>query len=76
LAVESGAGAGHSKRKDSAEGAVVVVDAHPPRTPHDHMDRINCPFADEQLDFSIGSPAKNVEYFPLYYKILHPFSPR
>ena len=33
-------GAGHSKRKDSAEGAVVVVDAHPPRTPHDHMDRI------------------------------------
>jgi hypothetical protein len=39
------------------------------------MDRINCPFADEQLDFSIGSPAKNVEYFLLYYKILHPFSP-
>jgi hypothetical protein len=26
---------GHSKRKDSAEGAVVVVfDAHPPRTTH------------------------------------------
>jgi hypothetical protein len=39
------------------------------------MDRINCPFADEQLDFSIGSPAKNVEYFLFYYKILHPFSP-
>jgi hypothetical protein len=46
-------GAGHSKRKDSAEGAVVaVVDAHPPHPPHDHMDRINCPFADE-LDFSL-----------------------
>jgi hypothetical protein len=63
-------GAGHSKRKDSAEGAVVVfvVDAHSPRTPHDHMDRVNCPFADEQLDFSIDSSAKNVEYF------LHPFN--
>jgi hypothetical protein len=37
------------KRKDSAEGAVVVVvNAHPPRTPHDHIDRINRPFADEQ----------------------------
>jgi hypothetical protein len=69
-------GVGHSKRKDSAEGAVVVDDAHPPRTPHDHMDRINCPFADEQLDFSIDSPAKNVEYFLLYYKILRPFSPK
>jgi hypothetical protein len=59
LAVESG-GAGLRKRKDSAEGAVVVVNAHPPRTPHDHIDRINCPFADEQLDFSIDSLAENV----------------
>jgi hypothetical protein len=67
-------GAGHSKRKDSAEGAVVVVDAPPPRTPHDHMDRsnLNCTFADEQLDFSIGSLAENVESVPLYYKALHP----
>ena len=72
-------GAGLRKRKDSAEGVVVlavVVNAHPPRTPHDHMERINRPFADDQLDFSIVSPAKNVEYFLLYYKILHPFSPR
>ena len=37
---------------------------------------INCTFADEQLDFSIGSLAENVEYFPLYYKVLYPFSPR
>jgi hypothetical protein len=64
-------GAGHSKRKDSAEGAVVVVDEPLPWT-----EAINCTFADEQLDFSIDSLAENVEYFPLYYKILHPFSPR
>jgi hypothetical protein len=68
-----GGGKRGGRQRDSAEGAVVVVDVHPPRTPHDHMDRINCPFADEQLDFSIGSPAKNVEYFLLYYKIMYPF---
>ena len=72
-------GAAHSKREDSAEGAVVfavVVNEHPPRTPHDHMERINRPFADDQLDFSIVSLAENVVLFPLYYKTLHPFPPR
>ena len=72
-------GAGLRKRKDSAEGVVVlavVVNAHPPRTPHDHMERINRPFADDQLDFSIVSLAENVVFFPLYYKALHPFPPR
>ena len=62
-------GAGLRKRKDSAEGVVVlavVVNAHPPRTPHDHMERINRPFADDQLDFSIVSLAENVVFFPLY----------
>ena len=74
-------GAGLRKRKDSAEGAVVlavVVNTHPPRTPHDHdhMERINRPFADDQLGFSIVSLAENVVFFPLYCKALHPFSPR
>jgi hypothetical protein len=55
------------KRKDSTEGAVVVVNAYPPRTPHDQMERISRPFADEQLDVSIDSLAKNVVFFPLYY---------
>jgi hypothetical protein len=66
-------GAGLRKRKDSAEvpAVVVVINAHPPRTPHDHMESINRPFADEQLDVSIGSPAKNVVFFPLYYKLEH-----
>jgi hypothetical protein len=48
MAVENGGRGFARKRKDSAEGAVVVVNAHPPRTPHDHIDRINRPFADEQ----------------------------
>jgi hypothetical protein len=61
-------GAGLRKRKDSTEGAVVVVNAHPPRTPHDQMERINRPFAGDQLDVSIESLAKNVVFFPLYYK--------
>jgi hypothetical protein len=72
-------GAGLRKRKDSAEGVVVlavVVIAHPPRTPHDHMERINRPFADDQLDFSIVSLAKNVVFSPLFYKTLYPFPPR
>ena len=60
-------GAGLRKRKDSTEGAVVVVvNAHPPRTPHDHMERNNRPFADNQLDFSIVSLAENVVFFQRY----------
>jgi hypothetical protein len=40
------------------------------------MERISRPFADDQLDFSIVSLAENVVFPPLYYKTLHPFSPR
>ena len=34
------------------------------------------PHGKNQLDFSIVSLAENVVFFPLYYKTLHPFSPR
>jgi len=34
------------------------------------MDSINRPFDDEQLDVSIDSLAKNVVFFPLYYKLV------
>ena len=34
------------------------------------MERINRPFADDQLDFSIVSLAENVVFFPLYYKLV------
>jgi hypothetical protein len=66
-----GGGKRGAKRKDSAEvPAVVVINAHPPRTPHDHIERINRPFADAQVDVSIGSLAENVVFFPLYYKLV------
>ena len=65
-------GEGLSKRNDRAEvpAVVVIINAHPPRTPHDHMDSINRTFDDEQLDVSIDSLAKNVVFFPLYYKLV------
>jgi hypothetical protein len=35
-----------------------------------HTHRAHRPFADEQLDVSIDSLAKNVVFFPLYYKLV------
>jgi hypothetical protein len=64
LAVESG-GRGFASGKTALKALLLllVLNAHPPRTPHDHIDRINRPFAGEQLDFSIGSLAENVVFF-------------
>ena len=49
-AVGGGKRGGRASRaeKDSAEAAVVDVNAHPPSTPHEHhIDRIDRPFGDE-----------------------------
>jgi hypothetical protein len=71
-------GRGIASGKTALKALLLLLLMH---THHAHRtttwaEAINCAFADEQLDFSIDSLAENVEYFPLYYKILHPFSPR
>jgi hypothetical protein len=76
LAVESG-GQGIASGKTALKALLLLL----MHTHHAHRtitwtEAINCTFANEQLDFSIGSLAENVEYFPLYYEVLHPFSPR
>jgi hypothetical protein len=73
LAVESG-GWGIASGKTALKALLLLLLLMP--THHAHRTTTHGPFADEQLDFSIGSLAKDDEHFPLYYKVLHPFSPR
>jgi hypothetical protein len=73
-------GAGLRKWKDSAEVpvvVVVVVNAHPPRTPHDHMERINRPFADDQLDLTIVRVLRRMlSFFPCTTRSCTPLLPQ
>jgi hypothetical protein len=55
MAVESG-GRGFASGKTAQKALLflrLLLHAHLPRTPHDHMERINRPFADDQLDVLI-----------------------
>jgi hypothetical protein len=70
------AGGGGIASGKTALKALLLLLLLMPTQHHAHRTTTHGPFADEQLDFSIGSLAKDDEHFPLYYKVLHPFSPR
>ena len=76
LAVESGGGSIASGKTALKALLLLLMHTHHAHRTTTWTETINCTFADEQLDFSIGSLAENVEYFPLYCKVLYPFSPR